>query len=75
MFNSLSLPKLTSIASLAIEVPHGTVNKHGSKPAELLYNWAFVCVSLIEHTRKMNAGRPHVIAEQVNEVAGFFLGP
>ena len=46
-------------------MPHGTVAKHGSMPAQFLYNWVFVCVSLIEHSRKMRAGRPRVITEEI----------
>ena len=39
------------------DVPHGTVSKHSSIPAQFLYNWVFVCVSLLEHNRKMKANK------------------
>ena len=40
------------------EIPHGQVSKFGSIPAQFLYNWVFVCVSMVEHSRKMKAGVP-----------------
>lgn len=54
------------INSYLDQVPHGTVSKHGSIPAQSLYNWVFVCVSLIEHTRKMRANKKQL----VDDVAG-----
>lgn len=36
-----------------VDVPHGVVAKHSSVPAECLYNWIFVCMSLIQHTKRM----------------------
>ena len=55
--------KILSTRSVTLtEVPHGQVFKHGSIPAQYLYNWVFVCVSLVEHSRKMrNASRTDLL--------------
>ena len=49
------------------EIAHGTVAKQSSAPAECLYNWIFVCLSLIQHTKRMR------LAENNQERSGTML--
>ncbi|PAA85876.1 hypothetical protein BOX15_Mlig022953g2, partial [Macrostomum lignano] len=39
------------------DVPQNMASKHGSKPAEFLFNWLVVCVSIVRHTLDMNKRR------------------
>ncbi|CAJ0949204.1 unnamed protein product [Ranitomeya imitator] len=44
-------------------IPRGAVWRHGSIPAEHLYNWAFTCLSLMELSQKMqNTQSPTLVS-------------
>ncbi|XP_043910408.1 EF-hand calcium-binding domain-containing protein 5 isoform X2 [Protopterus annectens] len=48
-----SLCKVEPVAKYIKGIPRGAVWKHGSVPAEYLYNWAFTCLALLEHKSKL----------------------
>jgi len=50
------------------DVPHGQVHKVGSIPAQFLYNWVFVCGSLIEHSRKMRRNKQQNLQKEEDNI-------
>ena len=45
--------QIKELQQLLSIVPNGEVEKHGSLPAKCLHDWSMVCLSLLEHTARM----------------------
>ncbi|XP_039613110.1 EF-hand calcium-binding domain-containing protein 5-like [Polypterus senegalus] len=46
-------------------IPRGDVWKHGSVPAEYLYNWVSVCFALLEQTGRVNQGKGDTLCKDI----------
>ena len=43
--------KVDVVLSYLKDIPRGSVANKGSKPADYIYNWLYICMNLLEHAR------------------------